>query len=124
LGHQEEKEWTVEEWVADQAIGLYNEMNDLWVDIDTIFRSNPWGNGQAARKRLRMAFMACFNVDQFRRFVLKSSFRSRFDVSEERVETMQGDDVEMMKFGFEWVEFFLTGRRTLALRVGRDNQKS
>jgi hypothetical protein len=58
-----------------------------------------------------MAFMACFNVDQFRRFVLESSFRSRFDVAEERVEQMRTDDLEMMKFGFEWVQFFLTGRR-------------
>jgi Fe-S-cluster containining protein len=111
LGHQEEREWTVKEWIADQAIGPYSEMNDLWVDLDTIFRSNPWGDGAAAGKRLKMAFMACFNVDQFRRFVLESSFRSRFDVVEERMEQLQTDDVEMMKFGFEWVRFFLTGRR-------------
>ncbi|MBW2018683.1 MAG: YkgJ family cysteine cluster protein [Deltaproteobacteria bacterium] len=122
LGHQEEKEWTVEEWIANQEIKPYNEMNDLWVNIDTIFRTNPWGHGEAASKKLRMAFMACFNVDQFRRFVLKSSFRSRFDVSEERVEKMKMDDVEMMKFGFEWVEFFLTGRGALASRFAQGNQ--
>jgi hypothetical protein len=111
LGHQEKKEWTVEEWIANQEIGPYLEMNDLWVDIDTIFRSNPWGDAEEAGSKLKMAFMACFNVDQFRRFVLESSFRSKFEVAEERVEEMRTDDVEMMKFGFEWVQFFLTGRR-------------
>ncbi len=93
-------------------------MNDLWVDIDTIFRANPWGNGQAAGKKLRMAFMACFDVDQFRHFVLKSSFMSTFDVPGERAENMKTDDVEVMKLGFEWVQFFLTGQPTLAPRKG------
>lgn len=118
LGHQEEKKWTVEEWIADQEIGPYNEMNDLWVGIDTIFRTNPWGDGQAADNKLRMAFMACFNTDRFRHFVLKSSFLSRFDLPEERVVNMKTDDIEMMKFGFEWVRFFLTGQPMLATRKG------
>jgi hypothetical protein len=110
LGHQEEKEWTVEEWIANQEIGPHQQMNDLWVDLDTVFRSNPWGDPANAGNKLKMAFMACFNVDQFRCFVLESSFRSRFEVPEERVEQMKTDDIEMMKFGFEWVRFFLTGR--------------
>lgn len=63
-----------------------------------------------------MAFMACFNVDQFRRFVFGSTFLSKFDVSEERVENMKSDDVELMIFGFDWLKFFLRGQPTLALR--------
>lgn len=114
LGHQQEREWTVEEWIADQEVSPYNEMNDLWVDIDTIFRSNPWGDEDGATERLRMAFMACFNVDQFRRFVFGSTFLSRFDVPGERVEGMKNDDVELMRFGFDWVKFFLRGQPTLA----------
>lgn len=113
LGHQETKEWTVEEWIANQEISPYNEMNDLWVDVDTIFRSNPWGDGQAAGKKLKMAFMACFNVDQFRSFIFDSTFLSRFDVPEERVDNMKNDDVELMKFGFDWARLFLKGRPTL-----------
>jgi Fe-S-cluster containining protein len=116
LGHQENKEWTVEAWIADQAISPYNEMNDLWVDIDTIFRSNPWGDDEGHKDRLKMAFMACFNIDQFRRFVFGSTFLSRFDVPEERVENMKRDDVELMRFGFDRVKFFLSGQPTLALR--------
>jgi len=44
---------------------------------------------------------------------LESSFLSNFAVPHERVERIQGDDVEMMKFGFDWVKFFLTGEPTL-----------
>jgi hypothetical protein len=63
-----------------------------------------------------MAFMACFNIDQFRRFVFGSTFLSRFDVPEERVENMKRDDVALMRFGFDWAKFFLSGQPTLALR--------
>jgi Fe-S-cluster containining protein len=122
-GHQEEKEWTAEEWIADQQIGPYFEMNDLWVDMDTTFRENVWGKGEEAKKKLRMALMACFNVDQFRRFVLQSSFLSRFDVSEERVEKMKTDDVEMMRFGFEWAKYFLTGRGEFGSHAGEGNSQ-
>jgi hypothetical protein len=115
-GHQEEKEWTVAEWLADQEVGPYNEMNDMWVEMDTIFRTNSWGRGEKGNKKLRMAFMACFNVDQFRDFVFESSFLDRFDVSKRRVTGMKEDDIEMMKFAFDWVAFFLTGKPTLTVR--------
>ncbi len=109
LGHGEQREWPVEAWLADQQIGPYNMMSDLWVGLDSIFRANPWGDGPEGEKKLRMAFMACFNVDGFRDFVFKSSFLARFDLASERVDAMKADDVEMMKFGFEWVRYFLTG---------------
>jgi hypothetical protein len=113
-GLEEKREWTVEEWLADQEVGPFNEMNDLWVDVDTLFRANPWGGREPGNKRLRMAFMACFNVDQFRNFVFGSSFLSRFFVPAERVTRIREDDTEMIKFGFEWVKFFLNGTSTLA----------
>jgi hypothetical protein len=108
LGHREEKEWTVADWVADQDIEAFNRMNDLWVDMDSLFRTNPWPkNGD---KQLRMAVTACFNVDKFREFVFDSSFLSRFPLSADRVDRIRETDEEMMKLGFDWVRFFLTGR--------------
>ncbi len=120
LGHQEEKEWTVDEWIADQEVLPYNEMNELWVDIDSILRANPWGDQGSSKDRLRMAYTACFNVDQFRGFVFGSTFLSRFDVPEERVEKMKDDDVELMRFGLDWVKFFLSGQPT----VGQKEKKA
>jgi hypothetical protein len=29
---------------------------------------------------------------------------------------MKSDDVELMRFGFDWVKFFLSGQPTLAVR--------
>ena len=110
LGHKEDKQWQVEAWIVDQKIQPYNDMNDLWVDLDSVFRANPWGEGPEGTKKLQMAFMACFNVDKLRDFVFNSSFLTRFNISPERTGLMKKDDVAMMVFGFEWVRFFLTGR--------------
>jgi Fe-S-cluster containining protein len=110
LGHGEQRPWSVDDWILDQQIQPYNEMNDLWVDLDSIFRTDSWGKGPEGEKKFRMAFMACFNVDGFRDFVFKSSFLTRFSISAQRIDGMKTDDVEMMRFGFEWVQFFATGK--------------
>lgn len=117
LGHKELHEWTVKEWTEDQQLQTYDEMNDLWVDIDTIFRKNPWGDKGINSPALKMAFMACFNVDKLKDFILESSFLSRFDMPEERVQKIMESDVELMKFGFDWVKFFLTSKGPLTPKV-------
>ena len=91
-------------------------MNDLWVEIDTIFRQNPWGSDGIEGKNLKMAFMACFNVDKMRSFVFESTFLSRFEIPSERIKQCKGSDVEMMKLGFDWVKLFLTGTGPLTTK--------
>ena len=116
LGHGESREWTAEQWMEDQIIHIYNDMNDLWVKIDTIFRQNPWGKEGTTGKALKMAFMACFNVDKMREFVFNTTFLSRFDIPLDRMEQCKVSDVEMMKLGFDWVKYFLAGTGPLALK--------
>jgi Fe-S-cluster containining protein len=113
MGHKEFREWTVNRWIEDQEIQLFNDMNDLWVDIDTIFLTNPWGPRGMDSPAIKMAFMACFNVDEFKKFIFESTFLSRFDVSRDRIERLKESDVELMTFGFDWVKYFLTGKGPL-----------
>jgi len=117
FGHRETKTWTVKEWSKDQHIQMYNDMNSLWVDIDTIFRKNPWGPQGIDSPALKMAFMACFNMDVFRTFIFESTFLSRFEVPQGRIEKWVESDIELMKFGFDWVKFFLTGTGPLSSRT-------
>ncbi len=107
LGHDESRSWTVREWIQHQGLIEYNQMNDLWVDIDTIFRNNPWGERGINSPALKMAFMACFNIDRFREFVFKSSFLTRFDISEDRIHEVKESDLNLMVLGFDWIKLFL-----------------
>jgi len=40
---------------------------------------------------------------------------SRFDLPGERIENLKRSDVELMRFGFDWIKFFLTGSGPLVL---------
>lgn len=114
LGHEEPREWTMDEWTANQQIQAFNEMNDLWVDMDTLFRRNPWAPRGIDSPAFKMAFMACFNVDNLKTFIRESTFLSRFDFPRETIEIIMGSDEELMKFGFNWTTFFLTGTGPLS----------
>ncbi|RMD60402.1 MAG: YkgJ family cysteine cluster protein, partial [Nitrospirae bacterium] len=35
-GHFEEKKWTVKQWIEDQELKPFNDMNDLWVEVDIL----------------------------------------------------------------------------------------
>jgi Fe-S-cluster containining protein len=107
-GHEEKKEWTVSSWMANQELADYNAMNDLWVDIDTLFRSNPWGEKGLESPAVKMAFMACYNVDKLRTFVFDTSFLTRMTVPQVRIDQIRSNDAALMVFGFDWVRFFLT----------------
>ena len=43
---------------------------------------------------------------------------SRFEVTPEKIEQIMNSDVELMKFGFKWVKFFLTGKGPLEKKIG------
>jgi Fe-S-cluster containining protein len=117
LGHNVDRRWTVREWVLDQKMGPYHEMNSHWVAIDTIFRQNPWGEQGLESQALKMAYMACFNIDKFREFVLESSFLSRFEVPENRIEEARTSDEACMLLGFDWIRFLLTRSGPLTLKA-------
>jgi len=115
-GHAETRQWTIEEWLTDQNTHIYNQMNVLWVEIDSFFRKNPWGTEGVGGNALKMAFMACFNIDKMRSFVFESTFLSRFIIPSDRIQHCIDSDVELMKLGFDWVKYFLTGTGPLALK--------
>ena len=112
-GFAEEKEWTVEEWIRDQKAEDYNEMGEIFKEI-SLHDFFTKGKGIQPVK-LEMFFMVCYDIDKFKSFVFDSTFLKRFEVDEKRVEKMKNDDVELLKFGFDWLRFALFGEKTLKL---------
>lgn len=112
-GHQEDKTYTVKEWVRNQRIDQFNVMNDLWADIDTTFRQNPWkGEGSGGPKQ-QMAFMVCYDIDGFRRYAGKEGMVKHFRLNKDQKKRIKQDDAELQKFGFEWLKLILTGKSSL-----------
>ncbi len=114
LGFQEDKEWTIEEWMKNEGVYEYNAMNDPWLGIITSQKS--MGPKKDRPRKIQMFYMASYNLDRFRDFVFKSRFFELFDVKPGLKESLASDDVELMKFAFKWLLFSLFGDKTMQLR--------
>lgn len=109
-GHKEKKSWDVRSWIRNQKLIECNMMNSLWAELDTLFATNPWkGEGSAGEKQ-QIAFMVCYNLDGFKRFCDQYKLLERFKIDRFWKRSILKDDIELMKFGFEWLKLYLTGK--------------
>jgi Fe-S-cluster containining protein len=114
LGIAEDREGTVKEYLEDQGLSPYSEMQKLLEKISSHPRltkekiSNP--------KIQEMCRMALYDLDRFRRFVLESRFLETFYVEKEIAQKIKTDDLELMKLAYRWLEFGLVSGETLKIR--------
>ncbi len=113
-GHAEDREWTVKEWLRDQHLLYYNEMDDLWAEMDTLFSKNPWQGEGAAGPRQLIAFMVCYNIDRFRQYVNDHNLLDQYRLDKSRSKLIESDDEALMKFGFDWLKLILAEIKTLS----------
>ena len=114
LGFQEDKEWTIEDWMKNEGLDEYNTMNDKWLEIITSPKS--LGQEKETARKIQMFFMASYNLDKFRKFLFKSNFLNLFEIEPDLKEKLISDDVELMKFAFDWLKFSLFGVKTIRIR--------
>jgi hypothetical protein len=115
LGFQEEKEWTIKEWMAGEGLDEYNAMNDRWLEI--ISSQKSLGSENNIPKKLQMFFMASYNLDTFRSFLFNSPFFDRFLVESDLQEKIASDDKALMSFAFDWLKFSLFGEKTIQIKA-------
>jgi Fe-S-cluster containining protein len=116
-GQYEESALTPEEWARDQDAVFHNKMTSRWADIKGLFQNDPWGTEGPYGTKGKMAFMAAYNSDSFREFVFNSSFLTRYKVKSSILKKIKTDEVELMKFGFTWIKFFIWGIKTKQFRL-------
>ena len=113
-GFEEEKDWTIDEWRADQQADLYDEMNRGWMEV--LIKKKSFGQHEFPDRKNELFFKVSTDLDYFRMFVFESSFLDVFDVPAEQAEKMRTDDVELLKFSYEWLKHALFAEETMTLR--------
>jgi len=116
-GQDENQEWTVSDWSRDQEAELYHKMTMRWAEVKRLFQEDPWGLEGPEGSKAKMAFMATYNVDRLRDFIFQSSFLKRYRVKSALLKKLKTDDVQLLKFGFEWVKLFVFGIRSKNIRL-------
>lgn len=112
-GHQEDHRFTIKQWVRNQRLDEYNLMNDLWAQVDTLFASNPWKGEGIGGEKQQLAFLACYNIDGFRRFCETHDIVDAFRLARDLKRRIKRDDAELLKFGFEWLKALFGGTTAL-----------
>lgn len=113
-GHRSGRTWTVREWIDDQGIEEYDMMGQSFKELmlhDFWERDEPLTPPQ-----MDMYYMACYDLDRFRRFVFETKFLDMFDVDEARVEAMRANDVELLEFALQWLRFALFKEKRLRIK--------
>ncbi len=113
-GHGQGQNHTVRQWLADQGIEEYEMTGASFRDL---MLHDFWDKEEALTPpKMDMYYMACFDLDRFRRFVFETRFLGLFVVDEARVEALRTDDEELLEFGILWLRFSLFGEKTMKFR--------
>jgi uncharacterized protein len=113
-GHGQGQSYTVRQWLADQGIEEYQMMGASFRDL---MLHDFWDKGEALTpQKMDMYYMACFDLDRFRRFVFETRFLSLFLVDEARMEALRTDDEELLEFAMQWLRFSLFSEKTMKVR--------
>ncbi len=103
LGYEEEEaEWTVASWRADQGVDKYDEMNLEWKTM--MLRRGADGGPVTDERGNNLFYMVMYDLDQFRRFVFESRFLQVFQVDDDKQQRIWEDDVELLKFGYQFIK--------------------
>ncbi|MEN8174889.1 MAG: YkgJ family cysteine cluster protein [Pseudomonadota bacterium] len=117
-GHEEDRKLRIKDYLVEQDIPMYREMNREWLQLLLKKKSAGPGVGHLSETSLQLYFMACFDSDRFRRFVLSDGFKKSYDLDASMLQTLKQDDVALMRFAFRFLRQVLFGERTLGEKEG------
>lgn len=113
-GHQSGREWTVEEWMADQGA---EEFEMMGASFQALMLDDFWEReGVLPPEKLDMYYMACYDLDRFRRFVFETRFLELFQMDEARVEAIRTSDEELLELAIQWLRFSLFQERSMKIK--------
>jgi Fe-S-cluster containining protein len=113
-GHDQLPECSVRDWIESQGVEEYELHGTAFKEL---MLDDFWDSGEALTPaQVDMFYMACYDVDRFRRFVFESSFLKKFEIDDARVEVIRTDDEELLGFAMQWLRFALFKERTMKIR--------
>jgi len=98
---------TVREWIASQGLEIYNQMNDMLMEIISL--KNLYRPGPLDNKSRRIFHMALYDLDTFRSKIIDDGLPDNRQLDPQRLDTIKNNDVALLKLGHRWVRQVLFG---------------
>lgn len=114
-GHEEDTDWTIREWRADQGVDECDEMNKEWLEL--VMRRKSFGHQAALSEQAKKVFfMVSTDQDKFKHFVFNSSFLDTYDVDQATLDEIQKDDIALLKFSYKYLASSLFGTNEIKIK--------
>lgn len=110
-GFHSTKQQSVRKWIETQNTAFYEKMMDMWSEVTLHEKMDSLEYLDETQQSF--FHTASFNLDGFRELVLNSDFLDTFDIDKKLLSRIKKDDVELMKFGFQWLKHILYGENTV-----------
>lgn len=101
-GLNETKAQTIKEWVRDQGLEIYEEMEQGFSEIPQHLKLTV--KREIYKKIIQLSYMVCYDLDRFRTLLMNNpSLYEEMNLNEKILESIKHDDVQLMKFGFKLI---------------------
>ncbi|MGB5453091.1 MAG: YkgJ family cysteine cluster protein [Sedimenticolaceae bacterium] len=117
-GHEEPREITLRDYRKEQGVEEYDEFNRSWYELILKKKSGGPSVGAPSEMSLQLFFMASFNFDMLRRFVMSENFKNTYDLPAETYTEVADDDIALMKLGNKLMRQALFGEKTIPEKSG------
>jgi len=111
-GFEEDRSFSAEEWIRDQGLEPYHEMNNAWMEIVTDSRLH----GGLPMRQQQMFYMASYDLDRFREFVFGSRFLQLFELGPGEADSAKENGEELLRLALRWLRFSLLNEGPLKVR--------
>ncbi len=118
MGHQEEREISVDDYRKEQGVEIYDQINREWLQLMLKKKSAGPTIGRPSDTSLQFFFMCSYDVDRLRRFVLSDSFKNSYDLDDSFYTTVEKEDLALMQFGTRLLKQVLFGDVTIPVKNG------
>lgn len=112
-GHDEPRRLTIADYRKDQAVEQYDDLGRGWRQLVLKKKSSGPSIGKPSLRSRQLFFMACYDVDRFRTFVLSEQFRSLFALPDEELAHFMKHEEALMEFGFRFLRQVMFGEDTI-----------
>ena len=112
-GHLEDREISIGDYRAEQGCEEYDAQNREWYRLILKKKSAGPTVGKPPQTSLQLFFMASYDLDTFRRFVLSDGFRRSYVLPDGFYAEVECDDERLLAFAFQFLRQVLFGERTI-----------
>jgi hypothetical protein len=116
LGHAEEREITIRDYRAEQGVDEYDALSRGWRQLILKKKSLGPKVGKPSPRTLQLFFLASYNLDGFRDFVLSDGFRAAHVLDDAEYDRLRDDDEYLIEFGARLLRQVLFGEASIPLR--------